>query len=98
VILAADGAEASALFAARNDEIAVVITDMMMPVMDGPATIQVMKRIRPEIKIIGASGLNVATLTTKAAEAGAHCFIPKPFTAESLLLVIRRTLDGKPVS
>lgn len=98
VILAADGAEASALFAARNDEIAVVITDMMMPVMDGPATIQVMKRMRPEIKIIGASGLNVEALTIKAAEAGAHCFIPKPFTAESLLLVIRRTLDGKPVT
>ncbi len=98
VLLASDGAEASALFATRKDEIDVVITDMMMPVMDGPATIQVMKRMRPEIKIIGASGLNVAALTIKAAEAGAHCFIPKPFTAESLLLVIRRTLDGKPVS
>ena len=40
VLLASDGAEAVALYAQHQAEIAVVLTDMMMPVMDGAATIR----------------------------------------------------------
>ena len=42
MITAGDGAEAVALFAKQAGEIAVVLTDMMMPVMDGSTTIQVL--------------------------------------------------------
>jgi CheY-like chemotaxis protein len=67
------------------DEIAVVITDMMMPVMDGPATIQALRRINPAIKIIAASGLNPDSRSAKATSAMVKHFLMKPYTAGGLL-------------
>ena len=56
-IIASDGAEAMAVFAAHKNEVKVVITDMMMPYMDGPATIRALRRLDPKVKIIATSGL-----------------------------------------
>ncbi|MEN3942593.1 response regulator [Prosthecobacter sp. SYSU 5D2] len=92
VLLAADGAEATAYFAMRNAEIAVVLTDMMMPVMDGPTMIPVLMRINPEVRIIAASGLNANGMVARAANAGVKHFIPKPYTAETLLKTLRTVL------
>jgi len=91
VLLASDGAEAVAIYAARAKEIAAVLTDMMMPVMDGPATIQVLLRINPKARIIGASGLDrhVAQLTAL----GVKDFLAKPYTAETLLRTLRKLLE-----
>ena len=58
VLTATDGADAVAIYAQHKNEIAVVLTDMMMPIMDGPATIHALMRINPAVKIIAASGLN----------------------------------------
>ena len=61
VITAEDGAQAIALFAAHPHEVAVVITDIMMPVMDGPALILALRRIDPKVRIIAASGLKAGS-------------------------------------
>ncbi|TDU66456.1 PAS domain S-box-containing protein [Prosthecobacter fusiformis] len=92
VLLAADGAEATAHFAMQKDDISVVLTDMMMPVMDGPTMIPVLMRIKPEVRIIAASGLNANGMVAKAANAGVKHFIPKPYTAETLLKTLRSVL------
>jgi two-component system cell cycle sensor histidine kinase/response regulator CckA len=92
VLPAADGVEASTLYASRRDEIAVVLTDMMMPMMDGPATIQVLMRMNPQVRIIAASGLSVKDMVAKATNAGVRHFIPKPYTAETLLSVLHTVL------
>ncbi len=94
VLMAADGAEASTLYAANKDEIAVVLTDMMMPLMDGLATIQVLRKINPQVRIIAASGLNTNGMAAKAVEAGVKHFIPKPFTAETLLKTLHEVLHS----
>lgn len=88
VVLAADGIEAVSIYAARKQEIAVVITDMMMPVMDGPRMIQVLLRINPQVRIIAASGLHA-----DAASMGVRQFIPKPYTAETLLKTLHQVLQ-----
>jgi CheY-like chemotaxis protein len=93
VITASDGAEAVALYARQMQEIAVVLTDMMMPIMDGAATIQVLMRINPAVRIIAASGLEVTENVVKATSAGVRDFLPKPYTAETLLKRIREVLD-----
>ena len=92
VLLAGDGAEAIALYGQHQADIAVVLTDMMMPVMDGPATIQALVRLNPQVRIIAASGL--ATDARSAGPAGARVmlFLPKPYTAETLLQAIRTAL------
>ena len=94
VLLAADGIEATALYASRKDEIAVVVTDMMMPLMDGPATIQALMNLNPQVRIIAASGLSTSSNAAKAAKEGARHFIPKPYTTATLLQTLHTTLQG----
>jgi PAS domain S-box-containing protein len=94
-LLAANGAEAVALYQPRRSEIDVVITDMVMPVMDGPATIAALKAVNPEIKIVGSSGLAPDGYEIEAMKAGVRHFIPKPYTAETMLHTLHEVLNGK---
>ena len=94
VLTAGDGAEAVALYAKNMREIAVVLTDMMMPIMDGVATIQVLMRINPAVRIIAASGITSDNSVAKARRAGVKHFLLKPYTAETLLKLFREVLDS----
>jgi PAS domain S-box-containing protein len=94
VLLAANGAEAVALYAQHREQIAIVLTDMAMPVMDGPATIVALKSMNPNLKIIGSSGLPSDGDVAKAAVAGVKHFVPKPYTAETLLKILAEALRG----
>ncbi len=93
VVVAADGTEAVALYSMHRDEIAVVVTDMMMPVMGGQATIQVLQRLDPDVKIIAASGLANDGSAARAAAMGVKHFLPKPFTAHTILMALRQILS-----
>ena len=93
-LVAADGAEALTLYSQHQAEVAAVLTDMMMPVMDGPATIQVLKHMNPAIKIIAASGLVNEEGATRAAGMGVKHFLPKPYTAQTVLTTLRQALDA----
>jgi PAS domain S-box-containing protein len=95
VTLAADGAEAVAIYAVRASEIAVVLTDMMMPVMDGASTIRVLRKINPAVRVIGASGLAANSQLTQTASLGVKHFLPKPYTAETLLKTLKQILAEK---
>ncbi|MEP6671309.1 MAG: PAS domain S-box protein [Chthoniobacter sp.] len=92
VVTAVDGAEGVAKYAQHMKEIAAVVTDMMMPVMDGAATIRALSRLNPEVKIIAASGLATKGAEAEAAGAGTKIFLPKPYTASSLLVALRDLL------
>ncbi len=96
VMLAVHGAEAVALYAEQGAEIAVVLTDMAMPVMDGPATILALRALNPAVKIIGSSGHASGGSVAKATGAGVDHFVPKPYTAEMLLKVLAEVL-ARPV-
>ena len=98
VLLASEGVEATTIYATRQQEIDVVLTDMMMPLMDGPTTIMVLLRMKPELRIIAASGLNANGMVAKATSAGVKHFIPKPYTAETLLKTLREVLTENPIS
>jgi CheY-like chemotaxis protein len=78
---------------AYSDEVKVVLTDMMMPVMGGLAAIQVLLRLNPTIKIIAASGLTTNGKEAKASAAGIKHFLMKPYSAAMLLKTIRSVLD-----
>lgn len=95
VITANDGAEAIALFAERKDEIRCVITDMVMPYMDGPATIRALHKLDPAVKIIATSGLKANGKTAEAAQLGIKTFLQKPYTAEMLLKTLASVLRSE---
>jgi len=91
VLTATDGADTMAVYTEHKNEIAVVLTDMMMPLMDGAATIHALTRINPAIKIVAVSGLNANIDATKVA--GVKHFLTKPYTAGTLLKTLRAILE-----
>ena len=92
VVPAPGGVEALAIYSERSAEIALVITDMMMPHMDGPALISAIRERNPQARIISASGLGTDSQIQAAAERGAAHFLAKPFTARTLLDTVRSAL------
>lgn len=92
VLTADDGTEALAVYAENRDEISLVLTDMAMPHMDGLATIRVLKKLNPNLKIIAASGLSSTEQLSEVAGLGVTNFLTKPFTAEKLLTTISEIL------
>jgi nitrogen-specific signal transduction histidine kinase/ActR/RegA family two-component response regulator len=91
-LVAHDGAEAVSLYASHRFEIKLVLTDVMMPLMDGSQMIQVIKRINPEVRIISSSGHAPEERLVAVASACSH-FLPKPYESGKLLRKIREVLD-----
>ena len=93
VMLASNGAEAVSLYAQHRTDVALVLTDMVMPVMDGPSTIVALRVLNPGVRIVGSSGLDANGNVAKAADAGVQHFVSKPYTSEALLRTIHRVLN-----
>jgi two-component system cell cycle sensor histidine kinase/response regulator CckA len=92
VLLAGNGAEAVALYARHQQEIAVVLTDMSMPIMDGPALILALLAINPQVRVIGSSGLAATDGVGEVLNSPVRHFIAKPYTADTLLQTIHQAL------
>lgn len=88
VLTASDGSEGIALYA-QNPEIAVVITDMLMPVLDGPTTIRALRRLNPNVRVLGMSGYTSQRTTGPVPD----LLLQKPFRAPDLLNAIRSVLS-----
>ncbi|MGI2905051.1 response regulator [Tolypothrix sp. VBCCA 56010] len=87
-ITASDGIEAIALYAEYRDKISIVLTDMLMPSMDGITTIRTLHKINPNVKIIVISGLATSDKMNAAYDLGIKAFLSKPYTAKQLLETI----------
>jgi len=96
VILASDGVEAVAIYASRGAEIDAVLTDMMMAGLDGTAAVQVLRKMNPNLRIIVSSGLSTEAQVATAKALGVKHFLPKPYSAEKLLRILRALLSGEP--
>jgi len=94
VVTASDGGEACALYRQKRGEISAVLTDMMMPVMDGAALIAELRRLNPLLPIIASSGLTEAGKEEQALSLGAQKFLSKPYTSAGLLWALRESLRG----
>ena len=92
VLTAGNGAEAVALYVQHRAAIALVLTDMAMPVMDGPSMVSALRAIDPHVRIIASSGLQSRDVLAQTSGLPLVPFIPKPYTAETLLLAVHRAL------
>ena len=84
------------LYRDRGGEVDLILTDLMMPRMDGAALIEAVRKLDPEVPIVAASGRGSEALHAGVAGgkvAGAHRFIPKPYTARRLLATIGEVLE-----
>lgn len=95
VITACDGTDAIATFLKSPSKPALVLTDMMMPNMDGPALIQALRKIEPGLPIIGASGLN-QQMQAQVSSLGVKHLLRKPYSADVLLNAMGDLLRDAP--
>jgi len=93
VLTASDGTEALAVYAQHKDEIKVVVTDVMMPYMDGPATIRALRKMNPRVKVVVSSGLDANGRAVESGGIGVQGFLAKPYTAERLLKMLSEILS-----
>ena len=93
VLVARNGAEGLRIYATHTSEIAVVISDMNMPIMNGGTMMDAMRAINADVKILSSSGLNHYVETARGLT-GSIAFISKPYTAEQLLRKIAELLKG----
>ncbi|MBI4809880.1 MAG: PAS domain-containing protein [Ignavibacteriales bacterium] len=95
VLTAQDGTEGVALYTTSQDIIKIVITDMMMPFMDGAVVIRTLQKIDPTVKIIATSGLAETDNITELRSENVKAFLRKPFQADQLLKVIGSVLSDQ---
>ena len=97
VVTAKDGHEALNIFDRRKQELHAIITDLMMPNLDGVATIRELKARGAGMPIIAASGAS-GDRAAEAIKAGAELFLSKPFTATKLCRVLKDVLHSDSLS
>jgi PAS domain S-box-containing protein len=85
VITAKDGAEAIACVAEHPQQIHAVVMDIMMPSMDGLATISLLRRLDPNVCAIAMSGISSTEVKQQAQQMGFQEFLAKPFSIQELL-------------
>jgi len=90
-LLASNGKEALPLF--RQETVDLVITDLVMPKMDGIELLEEVKRLRPETEVIVISAQGTIEKAVQAIKLGAFDFIEKPINPRVISLVVERALE-----
>jgi CheY-like chemotaxis protein len=92
VLTAQDGAVALRMFARHRTEIRAVIADLVMPLMDGPTTIRALRRMDPGVRVLAASGLELAVGRAGLKGLGVASVIEKPYSARRLLRALHQLI------
>jgi len=98
VVAAADGGEAVELFERVGEHIAFVLLDFTMPVMDGPATPAALRRLRPDVKVLLASGFDQAETSERCGTERPDAFLQKPYRLATLRETVETVVLGRPTA
>jgi len=93
VLTAQDGQEALSVYRGSKDEIACIILDLTMPVMDGEEAYNEFLKIDPDVRVIVASGYSETEISSMFSGKGLVRFIQKPFKVDALKRIIHRALE-----
>jgi two-component system cell cycle sensor histidine kinase/response regulator CckA len=93
-VLTANNGEEALEIVERGDEIALLISDVVMPVMDGPTMVRQARKTRPDLPILFMSGYAEEQLR-KSIDIANVAFLPKPFSVQELAEAVRKALSGK---
>ncbi|MFN8455295.1 MAG: ATP-binding protein [Anaerolineae bacterium] len=94
VLIATNGVEALQLAQDYTGEIDLLLTDVVMPQMNGKALADQLKLMRPHVKVLFASGYTDKTLIPTEALGTDVAFIQKPFSVMELSQKVRNVLDS----
>jgi len=91
ILLASNGKEALSLFG--EEVVDLVITDLVMPKMDGIELLEAVKNLKPETEVIVISAQGTIEKAVQAMKLGAFDFIEKPINPRVISLVVERALE-----
>ena len=94
VLLASDGREAVDMMRKLGEQVAVVLMDLMMPVMGGEEATEEIRRLRPDIVVIASSGFDVRQAAARFGGRGFNDFLQKPYTSRQLNQMAEKWLSG----
>lgn len=94
VLSAADGPEALAILALHLAEVEVVITDLAMPRMDGITLARMLKKMKPDLRIIVSTGRGDDPELGDLDAAGVAACLGKPYKMARLLQTLQEVLQG----
>src|SRR2546423_7688601 len=94
ILLAKDGFEALKIYQRMGNEIALIVLDFFLPVMDGDAVFDELKAINPSVNVVLSSGFAEQTKLGSMLARGLRGFIPKPYTHEKLIEQIRSIIES----
>ncbi len=92
VLEAANGVDALTALEARDGEVDLVVSDVVMPEMDGPTMLREMRSRNPHLRIIFVSGYAEDAFARSLPEGQQFAFLPKPFTLSQLVATVKETL------
>jgi two-component system, NtrC family, response regulator HydG len=91
ILLASHGKEGLHVF--RQKSVDLVITDLVMPRMDGIELLEAVKSLKPETEVIVISAQGTIEKAVQAMKLGAFDFIEKPINPRVISLVVERALE-----
>jgi two-component system cell cycle sensor histidine kinase/response regulator CckA len=94
VLQAANGVEAIEILDKHGGNIDLVVSDVVMPEMDGPTLLKELRRRDPDIKFIFVSGYAEDAFAKSLPEGPAPDFLAKPFTLKQLVAAVKQTMAG----
>ena len=94
VLEAGNGLEAIDLLEKFDGQIDLVVSDVVMPEMDGPTLARELRSRNPDLKIIFVSGYAEDAFQKNLPDHGQYAFLPKPFTLKQLVAAVKETLAG----
>src|ERR1700722_12238776 len=92
VIEASNGIEAMEALEEKNGAVDLVVSDVVMPEMDGPRLLKNMRERNPDLKIIFVSGYAEDAFEKSLPENQQFAFLPKPFTLSQLVAAVKETM------
>jgi two-component system, cell cycle sensor histidine kinase and response regulator CckA len=92
VIEASNGVEAMEALEEKNGAVDLVVSDVVMPEMDGPTLLKTMRGRNPDLKIIFVSGYAEDAFEKSLPENQQFAFLPKPFTLSQLVAAVKETM------
>jgi len=93
VLEASTGAEALEVFEDYEGDVDLVVSDVVMPEMDGPTLMKELRRDHPDIKIIFMSGYAEDAFRRNLAENEEFMFLQKPFDLKQLAAAVKTALE-----
>jgi len=94
VLEAGNGVEAIEVLERHGGSVDLVVSDVVMPEMDGPTLLKELRKRNPELKFIFVSGYAEDAFEKSLPQGEQFAFLPKPFTLKQLVAAVKETMKG----